>query len=234
MNCEAASQNAQAHPIGDRHLCKDADVRCCMACLSADGWLCAVAGAGVRIRLAIAVAPVWVWGAVISALPHKEERFLYPVYPLVGTPSHNPGEVQHASNSPMCICTMIWHHARHSLSIALSDCDADCVKYHVQVCLSAAMTLAALPVMAKGTLGCLLPRQAVQWVARLAPRLACCAILALSLSRVAALLLNYGAPMQVYRQLPQVRKFYDNTLTVLYLLSFCIMSPASCPACIGA
>lgn len=36
-----------------------------------------------RIRLAIAVAPVWVWGAVISALPHKEERFLFPVYPLV-------------------------------------------------------------------------------------------------------------------------------------------------------
>ena len=36
-----------------------------------------------RIRLAIAVAPVWVWCAVISALPHKEERFLFPVYPLV-------------------------------------------------------------------------------------------------------------------------------------------------------
>lgn len=66
------------------------------------------------------------------------------------------------------------------------------------------MTLAALPVMAKGTLGWALPRQAVQWVARLAPRLACCAIMVLSLSRVAALLLNYGAPMHVYRQLPQV------------------------------
>lgn len=36
-----------------------------------------------RFRLAVAVAPIWVWGAVISALPHKEERFLYPVYPLV-------------------------------------------------------------------------------------------------------------------------------------------------------
>ena len=46
------------------------------------------AGSGVRIRLAIAVAPVWVWCAVISALPHKEERFLFPVYPLV---SHAEG-----------------------------------------------------------------------------------------------------------------------------------------------
>ena len=42
-----------------------------------------IAGSGVRIRLAIAVAPVWVWVAVISALPHKEERFLFPVYTLV-------------------------------------------------------------------------------------------------------------------------------------------------------
>ena len=66
------------------------------------------------------------------------------------------------------------------------------------------MTLSALPIMTKGTLGWLLPRQAVQWVARLAPRLAYCAIVALSLSRVAALLLNYGAPMHVYRQLPLV------------------------------
>ena len=73
-----------------------------------------------------------------------------------------------------------------------------------QICLSAAMTLVALPVMVKGTLGWLLPRQAVQWIARLAPRLACGAILVLSLSRVAALLLNYGAPLQVYRQLPEV------------------------------
>ena len=103
----------------------------------------------------------------------------------------------------------------------------------MQVCLSAAMTLAALPVMAKGTLGCLLPRQAVQWVARLAPRLACCAILALSLSRVAALLLNYGAPMQVYRQLPQVCRPHNNAHTSFYLLLVCMLSPASprnCPA----
>lgn len=35
------------------------------------------------LRLLMCVAPVYVWGAAITALPHKEERFLYVVYPLV-------------------------------------------------------------------------------------------------------------------------------------------------------
>lgn len=34
--------------------------------------------------LALVVAPVYLWGAAISALPHKEERFLFVVYSLVG------------------------------------------------------------------------------------------------------------------------------------------------------
>ena len=33
-------------------------------------------------RLALALLPLPLWAATISALPHKEERFLYPVYPL--------------------------------------------------------------------------------------------------------------------------------------------------------
>ncbi len=36
-----------------------------------------------RLRMAAALAPLWLWLAAISALPHKEERFLYVVYPLV-------------------------------------------------------------------------------------------------------------------------------------------------------
>ena len=57
----------------------------CMYCLTVGKAILTVcAGTGVRIRLAIAVVPVWVWGLAISLLPHKEERFLYPVYPLVG------------------------------------------------------------------------------------------------------------------------------------------------------
>lgn len=33
-------------------------------------------------RLALALLPLPLWSLTISALPHKEERFLYPVYPL--------------------------------------------------------------------------------------------------------------------------------------------------------
>lgn len=33
-------------------------------------------------RLALALLPLPLWAVTISALPHKEERFLYPVYPL--------------------------------------------------------------------------------------------------------------------------------------------------------
>ena len=34
-------------------------------------------------RLLVAVAPVYLWLLAITSLPHKEERFLYVVYPLV-------------------------------------------------------------------------------------------------------------------------------------------------------
>jgi hypothetical protein len=36
--------------------------------------------------MAAALAPVPLWLAAISALPHKEERFLYVIYPLVRAP----------------------------------------------------------------------------------------------------------------------------------------------------
>lgn len=44
------------------------------------------AGAGVQWRMLVAISPAWVWLAAITALPHKEERFLYVVYPLVQLP----------------------------------------------------------------------------------------------------------------------------------------------------
>lgn len=34
-------------------------------------------------RLLLCVSPLYVWLAAITALPHKEERFLYVAYPLV-------------------------------------------------------------------------------------------------------------------------------------------------------
>lgn len=36
-----------------------------------------------RMGVVAAVAPLWLWLAAITCLPHKEERFLYVVYPLV-------------------------------------------------------------------------------------------------------------------------------------------------------
>jgi hypothetical protein len=66
------------------------------------------------------------------------------------------------------------------------------------------MTLAALPCVVKGCLAWLMPRPVMQWLARAAPKAACTAVLLLSLSRSAALALNYGAPLRLYRQLPQV------------------------------
>lgn len=37
-----------------------------------------------RPRVLITLSPVYVWLAAITALPHKEERFMYVIYPLVG------------------------------------------------------------------------------------------------------------------------------------------------------
>ena len=39
--------------------------------------------AEIKWRLLIAVSPAWAWLLAITVLPHKEERFLYVVYPLV-------------------------------------------------------------------------------------------------------------------------------------------------------
>ena len=49
------------------------------------GWQGALSdgGFGVQSRGVAALAPLWLWLTVISLLPHKEERFLYVVYPLV-------------------------------------------------------------------------------------------------------------------------------------------------------
>ncbi|KAK9846490.1 hypothetical protein WJX81_005211 [Elliptochloris bilobata] len=109
---------------------------------------------GGRARMAVALAPVPLWLAAISALPHKEERFLYVVYPLV--------------------------------------------------CLAAAVALAATPAALRALGGWLLPRRATLWAAWLAPRAALTAAALLSAMRVAALVRNYGAPMALYRQLPEL------------------------------
>lgn len=46
-----------------------------------------ITSARVTTSTAWAVSPLYVWLAAISALPHKEERFLYVVYPQVQPPT---------------------------------------------------------------------------------------------------------------------------------------------------
>lgn len=88
------------------------------------------------------------------------------------------------------------------------------------------MTLAALPALVRASLSWLLPRQLTHALARLAPRLTCCAIAALSLSRATALVRNYGAPMRLYRHLPQARLLqHDPTSCVLSLSTQGISRP---------
>ena len=73
-----------------------------------------------------------------------------------------------------------------------------------QVCLGAAAALAAMPAALRALGGWLLPRRATLWAAWLAPRAALTVAAALSAMRIAALVVNYGAPMAVYRHLPEV------------------------------
>ncbi|KAK9814227.1 hypothetical protein WJX72_002581 [[Myrmecia] bisecta] len=113
-----------------------------------------ISGGELRPRLLASIAPLFVWLAAITALPHKEERFLFVVYPLT--------------------------------------------------CLAAAATLEALPrLVYSAGLRCL-PRRSAQLLANAAPIIAVLLIGLLSLARSAALVSNYGAPLRVYSQLPEV------------------------------
>lgn len=73
-----------------------------------------------------------------------------------------------------------------------------------QVCLGAAAALAATPAALRALGGWLLPRRATLWAAWLAPRAALTVAAVLSAMRITALVGNYGAPMAVYRHLPEV------------------------------
>ncbi|KAL3158672.1 hypothetical protein ABBQ32_011414 [Trebouxia sp. C0010 RCD-2024] len=113
-----------------------------------------------RPRLLIALSPIYVWLAAITALPHKEERFMYVVYPLM--------------------------------------------------CLAAATTLAPMHLSA-AIFKQFLPRKLARRLSRAATAVAAFTIVALSLSRSAALVINYGAPMRLYKHLPQIPEYTNAT-----------------------
>ena len=73
-----------------------------------------------------------------------------------------------------------------------------------QMCLVAAAVLAAAPGLVAWASSAALPRHASHLAGKLAVRGALLAFLVLSTSRITAILLNYGAPMHVYRHLPEV------------------------------
>jgi hypothetical protein len=75
----------------------------------------------------------------------------------------------------------------------------------MQLCLSAAITLAAAAGVIRSIMGPILPRRVTAFLSAALPRAVIAVIAVLSVSRTAALLVNYSAPMYVYRQLPAVQ-----------------------------
>lgn len=114
-----------------------------------------------RPRVLIALSPIYVWLAAITALPHKEERFMYVIYPLL--------------------------------------------------CLAAAATLASFRTLTSTILGKLFSRRFARWLSRGATAVVVIAIVLLSVSRSIALVVNYGAPMRLYTQLPQIPEEANTT-----------------------
>ena len=74
---------------------------------------------------------------------------------------------------------------------------------HVQMCLAAAATLSCMH-LSVAVFKKFLPRSLARWLSRAATAVVVLTIVALSVSRSAALVMNYGAPMRLYRHLPQV------------------------------
>ena len=74
----------------------------------------------------------------------------------------------------------------------------------LQMCLAAAVTLTALPKLVRRCCSQVLPRRAARVAARSLLTTTFVLIVGLSLTRTAALLVNYGAPMRIYKALPQV------------------------------
>jgi len=75
------------------------------------------------------------------------------------------------------------------------------------MCLAAAATLASFRTLTSTILGKLFSRRFARWISRGATAVVVIAIVLLSVSRSIALVVNYGAPMRLYAQLPQVSHY---------------------------
>ena len=142
-------------------------------------------------RLAVAVLPLFVWLPAISALPHKEERFLYVTYPQVRLLGLN--ELAKPVEMP-CLCCY---------PRSLDNCSffTDRVpraqhthtKACMQIALAAATALSAMPRLASDLpAACLRVSPAARGAALLAGSLV------ISASRTTAVIAHYGAPMAAW------------------------------------
>lgn len=75
---------------------------------------------------------------------------------------------------------------------------------HLQLCLAAAASLATLADWAARVLSSVIPPRTAQALAKLGSRAVLGVVGVLALSRSAALVLNYGASLQIYKHLPEV------------------------------
>jgi len=73
--------------------------------------------------------------------------------------------------------------------------------------LAAAASFVALCALGKRLLGALLPQHVAYWVVKCGAALFLAGSCLLAVSRSAALVLNYGAPMQIYSHLPEVGRY---------------------------
>ena len=76
--------------------------------------------------------------------------------------------------------------------------------------MAAAATLASFRTLTSTILGKLFSRRFARWLSRGATAVVVIAIVLLSVSRSIALVVNYGAPMRLYTQLPQVSHYLYN------------------------
>jgi len=151
-------------------------------------------------RVLVAAAPVYLWLGALSMLPHKEERFLYVVYPLVRPAVWFAGHACLLScwfgstGIPPCrlVCGVCGRTDDHSIRAA------------AQMCMTASLALAALPDLAAAAARAVMPPRAARRAGQALASGLLLATTAVSLSRIAALRLHYGAPMRVYSALPQV------------------------------
>ena len=173
-------------------------------------------------RVLVATAPVYLWLAALSMLPHKEERFLYVVYPLVKTHTRRPlarccrpSAGLHtpcaAADSTVCRfgdpgsavprCSGDSGYTPFSFGDYCADL-ARCVA--AQMCMAAGTVLAAFPDLAAPVLRPMVQPKRARRIGQSLAAALLLATTALSLSRTAALVLHYGAPMRTYRALPKV------------------------------